>query len=42
VQVGLHHRQVRASISVPRAEALALIERLYRAVAPRGYVECPV
>jgi len=29
----------RTSITVPRAEALALIERMYRAVAPAGYTE---
>jgi hypothetical protein len=28
-----------ASIRIPRAEALAVIERIYRAVAPEGYVE---
>jgi hypothetical protein len=30
-----------ASVSVPRAEALAVVERLYRAVAPPGYTEHP-
>jgi hypothetical protein len=28
-----------ASIAIPRSEALAVIERLYRGVAPAGYVE---
>jgi NAD(P)H dehydrogenase (quinone) len=39
IEIGLRTPSGRASISVPRGEAIAVIEHLYRAVAPPGYVE---
>ena len=41
VSIGLRSGAERAAIAVPRSDALAFCERLYRAVAPRGYVERP-
>lgn len=44
VRVGLRGAagQEPASVTLPRAEAMAAIERLYRAVAPAGYRERPI
>lgn len=39
VQIGIRNQRGRQSASIPRAGALAFVERLYRAVAPPGYVE---
>ncbi|HEU0033687.1 MAG TPA: hypothetical protein VFQ53_23835 [Kofleriaceae bacterium] len=39
IQLGLRTPTARAVVLVPRSEALAVIERLYRAVAPPGYTE---
>ncbi len=39
--VGIRGDTATKSVSVPRAEALAFVERLYRSVAPAGYRERP-
>ncbi|MBX3157806.1 MAG: flavodoxin family protein [Deltaproteobacteria bacterium] len=39
VTLGIRRGRDRTAIDLPRADALALIERIYRAVAPPGYVE---
>ena len=39
VELGLRTASGKASIAIPRGEALAAVERLYRAVAPAGYRE---
>ncbi|MDF2694992.1 MAG: flavodoxin family protein [Labilithrix sp.] len=39
VQIGLRAGTEREAVIIPRGEALALVEGLYRAVAPPGYVE---
>jgi hypothetical protein len=41
VAIGLRTKERRASVALPRTTALATIERLYRSVAPPGYVERP-
>jgi hypothetical protein len=41
VEVGLREGARRAAIAIPRGQALKTVERLYRAVAPAGYKECP-
>jgi hypothetical protein len=41
VLFGIHAGVERHSVSVARDEALAFVERLYRAIAPPGYVERP-
>ena len=40
--IGIRAKERRASVVLPRATAVAAIERLYRSVAPPGYVERPV
>jgi hypothetical protein len=39
IEIGLRTASSRAAIAIPREEAIAAIERLYRAVAPPGYRE---
>jgi hypothetical protein len=39
LQLGIHVSHGRFAVALPRAEALATIERIYRAVAPAGYTE---
>lgn len=39
VELGLRTASGKTAIAIPRAEALAAVERLYRAVAPAGYRE---
>jgi NAD(P)H dehydrogenase (quinone) len=39
IEIGLRTPSGRAAIGIPRSEAIAVIEQLYRAVAPRGYCE---
>ena len=41
VTIGLRSGEGRETITVARTEALAFVERLYRAVAPVGYLERP-
>ena len=41
LEVGVHGEDSRKSVTVPRAEAMAFVERMYRAVAPVGYRERP-
>ena len=41
VTIGLRSGAGRETIAIPRGEALAFVDRLYRAVAPPGYVERP-
>jgi multimeric flavodoxin WrbA len=41
VQIGVRDGTARESVSVARDAALALVERMYRVVAPVGYVERP-
>ncbi|MBX3191240.1 MAG: NAD(P)H-dependent oxidoreductase [Labilithrix sp.] len=40
-QIGVRLAEARAAVGIPRGEAMALVERLYRAVAPPGYRERP-
>jgi hypothetical protein len=39
VHVGVRSNDQRLQVSIPRTQAMGLIERLYRAVAPAGYTE---
>ena len=39
IRIGLRGEAESTSVEIPRAEAPAVLERLYRAVAPAGYVE---
>jgi NAD(P)H dehydrogenase (quinone) len=41
VHVGLRRNGEQETVAIERGEALAFVERLYRAVAPRDYVERP-
>jgi hypothetical protein len=42
IVLGLRTTDARAAVTLPRADAGLAIERLYRAIAPTGYKECPV
>ena len=39
IEIGLRTSSGRAWIAIPRREAMSVIEQLYRAVAPPGYIE---
>lgn len=39
IAIGLRRGTERVAITVPRSQALALLDRIYRAVAPPGYTE---
>jgi hypothetical protein len=41
VLFGIRAAERRVAIAIARADALAFVERLYRAVAPPGYRERP-